>query len=292
MTETTSISPLIRERHVYAPAVPRRPNVATVMAQAAVGYIAGNFVVILIEIFLVPDINNRLAVLFVPLLPFLGGVVGGPAGAFIWAVGEIANRPLNKIYGTAIGVTVVALAWLYFAYPFPGPLERWFLEAVFLPGLGIGVVTGSRLRVWHELVRKGDALGKVLGSIAAFSGVVLRLTAVALFMVSFIALISILQSSYYQRVDRIWSLLAFSHCTAALVLVFARMKIELLLPLSVIVIVPIAVRLFVLPDLWELVRYGMMGYLALWAVFLLTRWRQTQAALSVLNEEFRYYLID
>jgi hypothetical protein len=32
--------------------------------------------------------------------------------------------------------------------------------------------------------------------------------------------------------------------------------------------------------------------LALWAMFVLTRWRQTQVALSALEEEFRYYLID
>jgi hypothetical protein len=36
----------------------------------------------------------------------------------------------------------------------------------------------------------------------------------------------------------------------------------------------------------------LMAYLVLWAMFLLTRWRQTYQALSVFGEEMRYYLID
>jgi len=38
--------------------------------------------------------------------------------------------------------------------------------------------------------------------------------------------------------------------------------------------------------------YGGIGYLAAWAIFLLTRWREIYAALSVLGEEIRYYLSD
>ncbi|HET9478723.1 MAG TPA: hypothetical protein VFO72_05235 [Pyrinomonadaceae bacterium] len=46
---------------------------------------------------------------------------------------------------------------------------------------------------------------------------------------------------------------------------------------------------------WEMdpvVRYILLGYLAAWAVFLLTRWHQTDVALSTIKEELRYYLID
>lgn len=46
MTETTSIDRMVLERRVYAPKVARRPNVTTVMAQVAVGYIAANFLLV------------------------------------------------------------------------------------------------------------------------------------------------------------------------------------------------------------------------------------------------------
>ena len=297
MTETTSIDRMIRERRVYSPPVVRRPNVATIMAQAAVGFTAAGFLLILARIFLVPDTYNIVYVFALPVVFTFALVMGVPAGLFVWAGMELAGNTLNNIYRSVIAVIIVALVFMSFAIFLNAPLpaeheQHWVLAMVLSPAIGVGLVTGSRLRVWHELARGGDRVGTVLRFLAGFSGVVLRTTVVVLFMVSCIALVSILQSPPYQRTDRIWAILACAHFTAALVLVFARMKSELLLPLAMIVTAPVAVRLFVVPEVWELVRYLAIGYLALWAVFLLTRWRQTQVAFSVLNEEFRYYLID
>ena len=58
MTEMTSIDRVGRERRVFAPAVVPRPNVTTVMAQTAVGYIAANFLLILAHVLLVPAPYN------------------------------------------------------------------------------------------------------------------------------------------------------------------------------------------------------------------------------------------
>lgn len=297
MTETPSINPMIRERHVYAPPVARRPDVGTVMAQAAVGFITANFLLILARILLVYTSYNVSFIFALPVVFVFTLVMGVPAGLFVWAGFEIAGNTLNHIYRSIIAVLIMVPVFVSFAIFLNAPLppqdeQLWVLAMVLAPAIGIGLVTGSRLRLWHELVRGGDRVGIVLRFLAGFSGVVLRTIVVVLFMVSSIALIGILQSRYYQQTDRIWSILACAHFTAALVLLFVRMKIELLLPLAVLVTAPVAVRLFVLPELWELVRYVAIGYLALWAVFLLTRWRQTQVAFSVLNEEFRYYLTD
>ena len=297
MTETTSIKPMIRERHVYAPPVVRRPSVATVTAQAAVGFIAANFLLILARILLVYGADNIVYLFALPLIFVFTIAVGVPAGLFVWASFEIAGNTLNTFSRTVIAVVTLTSFFVGLAVLLNAPLPDgrqhfWVLAMVLAPGLGVGLVTGSQLRFWRELVRGGDRVGIVLTLLAGFSGLVLRLSVAVLFMVSSITLISILQSSYYQHADRVWAILAFAHFTAALVLVFTRLKIELLLPLAVVVTAPVAVRLFVLPDIWELVRYAAIAYLALWAVFLLTRWRQTQAAVSVLKEEFRYYLID
>ncbi len=238
MTETTSVQQLMRERHVYAPPVVRLPNVATVMAQAVVGYIAAN-------------------------------------------------------YRSVIGVVIVALVFAGLALVLvatqPPPAEQlWTLALILAPGIGVGLVTGTRLRLWHELVRKGDRVGTLLGVFAGLTGVVLRVVVAVLFMASGIALIGILQSPGPQQIHWLWWTLMCAHFTAGGVLLFARMEAEVLLPLAVIVNAPVVAAALTFPWL----RYVAIGYLALWALFLLTRWRQTQVAFSVLKEEFRYYLID
>lgn len=297
MTHTTSIDQMIRERHVYAPPVARRPDVANVMAQAAVGFIAANFLLIVARMLLVHNSHNIAYLFALPVVFVFAFAIGVPAGLFVWAGFEVAGYILNNIYRSVIAVAIITPAFVAFALvlnaPFPPEHEQlWVLAMILAPAIGVGLVTGSRLRLWHELDRGGDRVGSTLTFLAGFSGVLLRTTVVVLFMVSCIALIGILQSSYYQQTDRIWAILAFAHFSPALLLVFARTKIELLMPLAVIVTAPVAVRLFVLPELWDLVRYVAIAYLALWGVFLLTRWRQTQVTFSVLNEEFRYYLID
>ena len=297
MTETTSINRMVRERRVSAPQVVRRRSVANVTAQAAAGFIAANFLLILARILLVSDADNIVYLFALPVIFVFTIAVGVPAGLFVWAGFETARNTLNTFYRTVIAVATLTTFFVGLAVFLNAPLPDgrghfWVLAMVLAPGIGVGLVTGSQLRLWHELVRGGDRVGIVLTLLAGFSGLVLRLTVAVLFMVSAIALISILQSPYYRHADRVWAILAFGHFTAAFVLVFARLKMELLLPLAVIVTAPVAVRFFVLPEVWELVRYAAIGYLALWTAFVLTRWRLTQVAVSVLNEEFRYYLID
>lgn len=293
MTETTSIDRVIRERRVYSPVVVRRPNVTTVMAQTAVGYIAANFLLILARVLLVPERYNFAYVFALPMVLVFAVGVGVTIGLFIWAGFEMAGTTLNVASRSIIGAMMIALAclatMLVFGWPLPPPEEQpWALAVILAPGIGIGVVTGSRLRVWHELVRRGDPVGRVLGVFAAVTGVILRLLVVNSFITSPIALVGILQSEGPQEIHWHWWALMCAHFTAGTVLLFARMKTEMLLPLAVIVNAPVVAVSLTFPEL----RYAAIAYLALWAVFLLTRWRQTPVALSFLKEEFRYYLID
>lgn len=293
MTETTSIDRVIRELRVYSPVVVRRPNVTTVMAQTAVGYIAANFLLILARVILVQAPHNVGYVFILPAVLVFAVGVGVTIGLFIWAGFEMAGTTLNVASRSIIGVMMIALAclatMLVFGWPLPSPeLQPWALAMILAPGIGIGLVTGSRLRLWHELVRRGDPVGRVLGVFAALTGVILRPLVAVSFMASSIALIGILQSDGPQQANWRWWTLMCAHFTAGVVLLFAHVKSDLLLPLAVIVNAPVVAALLTLPQL----RYVAIGYLALWAVFLLTRWRQTPVAFSVLKKEFRYYLID
>jgi hypothetical protein len=222
-------------------------------------------------------------------------VIGIPAGLFVWAGFELAGNTLNNTYRSIIAVLIIvpvlAAFALFLNVPLPPKHEQlWVLAMVLVPGIGIGLVTGSHLHLGHELVRGGDRVGTVLGVFAGITGVMLRLKVVVLFMASAITLICALQSPEFRELHRLWSLLMFAHFAGGMALLFTRLKGDVLVPLGVIVNAPVIAAVVQCP--FPAFRYLAIGYLALWAVFLLTRWRQTQVAFSVLNEEFRYYLID
>jgi hypothetical protein len=263
------------------------------MAQAAVGYIAGNFVLILARMLLVPNEYNFMYVFVLPALPVFAAPAGLVVGLFIWAGFEMAGTTLNVASRSVLGVMLIALPYLgiilVLGRPWPPPeLQFWLLGMILAPGIAIGFITSSRLRLWHELVRRGDPVGPVLGFFAAVSGLVLRVAVAFLYMVSLVALIGIFQSPGPQQIHLVWWILMFAHFAAGGLLLFVRMKTDVLLPLAVIANAPVIAVLVKMPE----VQYVAIGYLAVWAAFLLTRWRQTQAAFSVLKEEFRYYLID
>ena len=246
----------------------RRPNIPTVMAQAAVGYVAANFLLILARILLVSHPYNLDYVFVLPAVLMLAPLVGSITGMFIWAGFELAGNSLNTVYRSIIGVTLMALGWIaliaFCGAPFPPPhLQFWVLGMMIAPGIGMGLVTGSRLRLWREFVRGGDRVGVVLGVFAGLTGVLLRFVVVVLFMASAIALICILQAPDPQQIHWLWWTLMFTHFTAADVMLFARLKSEVLLPLAVVVNSPLVAVSLTFPWL----RYLVIGYLALWAVF-------------------------
>jgi len=293
MTTATSVHPLTIQGQVDSPAVAWRPRVTTVMAQAAGGYIAANFLLIVARMLLVPNPRNGLLIFSLAALPVFAVPAGLVVGLFVWAGMELEGTRLNTASRSLIGVIMMALGGLaltlFFGWELPPPeLQFWVLAMVIAPGIGMGVVTGSRLRLWHELVRKGDRVGPVLGVLAVLSGAVLRLLVPFLFMGSVIALIGIAQARGSQEIGFVWWVLACAHFATASVLLFVRLKTDVLLPLAVFAsssLIAVVLR-------FGWLEYVGIGYFAMWAVFLLTRWRQTQAALAVLKEEFSYYLMD
>ena len=159
MTETTSIQHLTRERHTYAP-VAKQPGLATFIGQAAIGSFCGTFVVMVSRMLIVYRPHNDLFVLYVPILLGLGLAIGVLAGLLIWAGTRQANGELLGITRSLIGVLVNGLAWFalwYFLFGenVPSKEQFWLLTAVVFSGTTIGMLTGSRLRPWREMVRAG-----------------------------------------------------------------------------------------------------------------------------------------
>ena len=302
MTETTSIQHFMRERHTYSP-LGQQPGLATFVAQAVIGSFCGSFLVLLARILLVYHSDNGFFLYFLPFLMGLGLVTGAVAGFLIWAASKEADGPLLGITRSLIGVLVMAVAWFalwYFLLKDQIATEHnlWLLSGVIFSGLSIGLVTGSRLRPWRELVRGGETKPTELKILAGLSGLVLRSVVVFLFLSTLIVAIALTQlyllepqQAYeYLQPDMVCYLLLLGHFATGVVALFARMRSYLLVLLTMIstalMVLAILVPPLNPPD--ELV----IGYLGAWAMFLLTRWPQMDVVLSTLKEELRYYLID
>ena len=303
MTETTSIQHFMHERNPSWPVL-RQPGLATFIAQAAIGSFCGGFLVVIARMVLVYDSTNGYFVFYVPFLMALGLLTGAVAGFLIWAATRETDGPLLGLTRSLIGVLVTALAWFALWYfllreEMTPDVNLWMLLGVVVSGVSIGWVTGSRLRPWRELVRGGETKTTLLKIIAGLIGLVLRVSVLLVLLATLIIAITSVQDYFLgpqpayksQRTLMVWYLLLLGHFAAGTIVLFARMKFWLLVPLVVIAASPVLASLW-LAELVEIERSIVTGYLGVWAMFLLTRWRQTDIAWSYLREELRYYLID
>ena len=224
-------------------------------------------------------------------LSLFGGV---PAGCIIWACTRSDARPVHWAYRSVIALAVLLPGWLYLsclAFSDVRSMQLWVLAWLLLPAVTIGLLTHSRLRLGHELVRRGEAVGRLSRVLAALSGVVLRVVVVLLFMETLVAVIYLAKAPA-RRDQLIWTALLCGHFATSLLVVFLRTNFVLLAPVSAVALAPLFIAFYSFPVVLDLFRHVVTAYIALWVVFLLSRWRQTDFALSFLNEEIHYYLID
>lgn len=301
MTETTSILGVTRNLRVYAPPEVARPGVMTFIAQATLGYMLGCFLVVLGELLRETGFSNPFAALLVITMLAMVGLMGGlPVGLVLWLFAKFSNQPLSRTFRATIAILLLAISYFALALLYGTtltPEKQFFIvRAIVIPGIVIGLLTGSRFRLWRELVRGGEARGMFPRILAGLTGFVLRVVAVEGLMASVFAVVSAVPSYYYKAEfwppDAGWTVLAFIHFALAAIALFARMRFEVLAVLTAIANASLIASLWMYPRMPVELRYWLVGYLAAWAIFLLTRWRQTDVALAVLRKEFRYYLID
>jgi len=280
MTETTSVEQPISERRVYSQTRPPRPGSATLISQAVVGCFFGTILAVLVwSLFRYYNDFVDLSLTFLVLFALATGL---PSALLIWMGNRLAKRPLNVFNRCLIAVLVIAAGWFViwlFLVEWTPSLEAqfWTLEAIVVTGILMGLVTGSRLRLWRELVRQGEANGTVPRIFAALTGLVLRVFTVLLFLSSLSWLISVLQladpMSEYGYTALIWTAAVFGHSALSVVVLFVRMRFRVTVLLTAIAATPVIAG-FRDADLHTAARCILAGYLGLWSLFLLTRWRQ------------------
>ena len=301
MTETTSIPALERYRQTYLAPPVAGPGVMTFISQAIAGYTLGGFLSTLVNVFLVLPPYNFEFVFIPPFLLVFGITVGTPIGFVLWGWTRLEGEPLSRTYRATISLLLLAIGYVALTL-IAERSENVNIDPLLMlmtcsPGITIGLLTGSRLRPGRELIRGGEAIELLPRILAGVSGVVLRLMVVLLFMASLIAILStllsyILNEPIYERLNPAWPTAAFVQFTLSMIISFGRMRFALLSFLTLIANIPLMVCLWIVPDIPAPLQYVGIGFLLMWGVFLLARWRRTDIAAAALKEEFRYYLID
>lgn len=292
----------ILSRSLYQ-AAPELPGIGRFLSQGAA---AGAFTSFLIALFIVlSQPTNGWNMLIIFLLPFFlaGGMVCGLFEALvIWGCSRLAHHQLNAIARAGIGLLLLALisGACYLIFPHSPRYQDITPEGFFVVvvsylsvAVGCALAAGSRLQPWRELVRGGKGLQSQSRWLTGITGLVLRVVVLFLLMESILALTCLLQREPPQP-ELVFTVIALAHFVAASVVLFVRVKFWLLLPLVLIVNIPVA---FAIDKEFSRVEdslffYILIGYLAVWAGFLLTRWSPTYSALTFVKEELRYYLID
>ena len=240
---------------------------------------------------------------FIYLLPFYlaaAVVFGAIVGLIIWGCSRLAQRQLQPGARTAIAVVVLGvLIGVYWwnlplspdGYQFTTTDFFGVLTVSLIIGALFGGIIGSRLQPWRELVRGINSVPSWSRVLTGITGFFLRVIVVWLLMESILILACNLQN--FHQGDVVMTALIFGHLVAAVVIVFARLRFWLLLPLALLINFPTVVFLTdVLPADEPILPGIVVSYLGVWAAFLITRCSLTYSALSVLKEELDYYLFD
>lgn len=223
----------------------------------------------------------------------LGLAIGGVKGVIIWACAKLSRHRLGWLLRTIIATVLfhllpVVLPESSAAQP---ASQEWVIGSTVVVGLTFGLLIGSRLQPWQALVRATGTVGRKSAVLAGLTSIVLRSGILLLFLFFGLIFLSVMQGPD-SRESR-WIALITIHLTLSLLVVFSNMKLWLLAMSALLINAPVVILLaeFQRQQL-QFSWYVLWAYLALWAMFLLTRWRQTYRALSMLGEEMRYYLID
>ena len=279
---------------------PELPGIGRFLSQGAA---IGAFISFLFPLYGIVSTRGY-TFLLIGALPFFlaGGIAFGLLQGFgMWGCTRLAGHRITAAARAIIGSLIFAILLVVYDLVFPPspyastPTLEDYLWAIpkNLPiGVTFGLVIGSRLQPWRELVRGAKSLPAQSRLLTGITGLVLRVIIIFFLMDSVLMFVWMLKFTF-QQPESVFVLIALCHFAAALVIVFARLKFWLMLPLALIVNLPILAFITeVLKEEHVFMWYVSVGYLAVWAAFLLTRWDLTYSALAFVKEEIRYYLID
>lgn len=273
-----------------------RPRFGLYIAQGAATGAVLEFLFVVLQIITVPNPYNFLFIWGLPVILGFGVGWGTVKALVIWTCAKLARRRVPWLIRCLIAGGVLTGLSRVFEVFFPhesGPPVSfsWLVGSTVFIALTCGIVIGSNLNPWRAFVRGAGFIVPKSAFLTGMTGFILRLVIVVAFMGAVLLMICTTQGNATHK-DVVWAILILCHLTAALLVVFIRMPFWLLLILSTLVTAPVVMLVAEFQYKLEWGFYLIIGYLAVWIVFLLARWRPTYSALAVINDEIHYYLID
>ena len=273
-----------------------RPRFGLYIAQGAATGAVLEFLFVVLQIITVPNPYNFLFIWGLPVILGFGAGWGTVKALVIWTCAKLARRRVPWLIRSLIAAGVLTglsrVSEVFFPHE-PGPPVSlsWLVGSTVFVALTCGIVIGSNLNPWRALVRGAGFIAPKSAFLAGMTGFILRLAIVFAFMGAVLLMICTTQVNSTHK-DVVWAIIIFCNLTVALLVVFIRMPFWLLLILSTLVTAPVVMLVAEFQYKLEWGFYLIIGYLAVWIVFLLARWRPTYSALAVINDEIHYYLID
>jgi hypothetical protein len=239
--------------------------------------------------------------LFLNALPeFLAyGVVFGIFQAtLIWASSYVIPfrlGPAARSFIALLGVVILLVATAYFFQdetPRKPSESNYFDNAalILLVATAFGVVTGSKFNALRLFM---CGIGKTKSKtwfVSNLSGSVLRLLVLYGAMRAILVTILICGSSSTNNETR-FMLILLAHSIPAVIIVFFNLRFIFLSILASAVNIPTVHLLFKLIDERNSFSNVLVGYIALWAIFLLSRSPIVHAASKCVWSKFRYHLV-
>ena len=164
MTDTTTLHALVQDRRTDVAQAAAQPGFFTFISQAIFGGTLGCFL-LFAGVMLLDDTPNANLDPFFPLtlMGMVGIVIGTPVGLFMWVFTKLSGQVPSRSFRVTIALLLMAIigfAWLLLIYDTNPTSDAHGLVFLWVsvPGIVMGLLTGSSLRPGRELVRGGDAI--------------------------------------------------------------------------------------------------------------------------------------
>jgi hypothetical protein len=270
------------------------PGFGRLMSQGALAGALSSFLCVFFKLIIFPHNYDGLLVASLLVVLIYGAVFGLIVGLVLWCATHIIERRLGRtsrlIITSVLAVTLTYLISLLLAFAGQAYFDSQMIPMFMLIIVTVGLITGSHYQPERALLQgmrasPADQLWSVI-----LIGFLLRVLYVFLCMQFLLAVILAARDDHQTQVLRI-VLPLFGYFLINALFSFNNAQSLWLVFLAVLTNVAL---IFVLVYFWETLFYSrpvIIGYLALWFVFLLANRRGFTPLISSVKEELRYYCI-
>ena len=265
-----------------------------IFSQGAVSGALAYFLLVLFQTITSPSYFDFLLAPFMPIVLAIGALFGLFAAVVISTVVSIAGRPIGRLARLSLiaGITVFIVYLFTNASPDFAMVPAQSRAMVLISVVVVGLTTGSHYHPGRALIRGlRSSHGQSHWAATALSAAFRMLSLFCAMELLLVTIITIRDEAATR--DRGSALLVLGYFVITTIFSFQNAQ-----SLATVILTCLANVgwLFVLYNYWTVLAYArhvIIGYLAVWLLFLLINWVSFKPLFSLIKKELRYYyLID